>query len=121
MRNPVSFYLDLLDGAASDIAEKGEAVGPYDMPLMPLLAPWVVGVPVLAFTPRASDLWIVICAITTVISILCCTAALRFFYRRVYFYRGQFGTERLPTDRRIIWIILLGVAFAIGLDLWRQL
>jgi hypothetical protein len=119
VQNPISFYLDMVDGAAFDQAESGEPVGQYDAPFTPLFVPWLVGVPLLALTPTSSIAWIIIAGLTLAASALCWVAVWRFYMRRVYAHRQQLGTERERPDRRLTALILGATALCLGYAIWR--
>ena len=119
MQNPISLYLDTVDGAAFDQAESGEPVGQYDAPFAPLFAPWLVGVPLLALTPTTSIAWVIVAALTMAASALCWIAIWRFYMKRVYAYRQQLGTERERPDLRLTVLILVATGSALTYAFWQ--
>ena len=89
MRSPARFYTELVDGAAFDKAESGERVTQYDVPVAPLLFPWVVAGPALALL-RLNDFWSTIVFSTGLAASVGSWAAFAlFYYRRVQHYRRQ--------------------------------
>lgn len=119
MQNPISFYLDMVDGAAFDQAESGEPVGQYDAPWTPMFVPWLVGAPVLAVTPTSSIAWLIVAGVTLAASAACWIAVWRFYMKRVYAYRRPLGTERERPDRRLTVLILAATVLALLYVFWQ--
>jgi len=93
--NPLSFYLDTLDTSAFEKAESGGAIGQYDAPFLPLIAPWLIAGPVLALAPLSSKGQLVVFVTSLVISFTLWVSAALFYYRRVQKYRRNVS---VPAD-----------------------
>lgn len=119
MRNPISFYLDFVDGAAFDQAESGEPVGQYDAPFTAFFVPWLVGVPLLAITPTSSIAWVIIAGLTLAASAICWIAVWRFYMKRVHAYRHQLGSERERPDGRLTVLILVATLLGLAYAFWQ--
>ena len=94
MRGPLGFYVELVDGAAFDKAESGETIGQFGAPILPLLFPWVLGGPALAFLRLSKNWSDVVFGATIAASIVCWCGFAFFYYRQVQRYRKQLGTDR---------------------------
>ena len=91
--NPLSFYLDAVDTSAWEKAESGGSIGQYDAPFMPLLAPWIIVGPILAFvalSPSAQTLVLLACMVA---SFALYGGVALYYYRRVQHHRRSRGTN----------------------------
>jgi hypothetical protein len=91
--NPLSFYLDTVDTSAFDKAQSGQPIGQYDAPFLPLIMPWVIGGPVLAFAHLSEVINFVIIVVCMAASMCCWAAGTIFYYRRVKRHRVELGIE----------------------------
>lgn len=113
MRNPVKWYLELVDGDAFDKAQSGNPVSQYEAPFLPLLFPWLIGGPLLPLLPPSSRWGIAVFGTTFALSVLCWGAVAWFWYRRVEIYRDEKGVkiERRP----YAFVLLIGIALAVSI------
>lgn len=97
MENPLKFYLDAVDTAALEKAKSGDAIMPSsDWPFLPMVAPWVIAGPALAFLP-SSSIWFAVVFAAALIGMLVSYLGFASFYtKRVKAYRDEYEIEVRP-------------------------
>ena len=93
MGNPFRFYIELVDGSAFDKAESGQKLSQFDVPVLPLLFPWVGAAPMLAFLSLSPSWQTAVFTAGCASSVACWSGFAIFYYRRVRYYRGEFGAD----------------------------
>jgi hypothetical protein len=94
MTNPITVYIDSVDVAAYDKAQSGKTIYPKtDYPFFPIIAPWLIGGPLLAFLPSGGIWAMCVGSITLMLSIGGYAGFGIFFTRRVLRYRRELGVE----------------------------